>query len=87
MVTRFKIKVVPGASQNKVVGTLGDALKLRIQAPPEKGKANKAVIALLAKFLGVPAKHITICSGHTSHTKVVEVQGLSDATVREHMKK
>jgi uncharacterized protein (TIGR00251 family) len=79
LTTRLTIKVIPGASQTKIAGLLGDALKIRIQAPPEKGKANVAVIAVLAKFLRVPAHQISIYSGATSQTKVVEIQGLSSA--------
>lgn len=79
MTARLIVKVVPGASQTKVAGLLGDALKIRVQAPPEKGKANIAVLEVLAKFLGVPAHQLTICAGHTAHTKVVEIEGVSDA--------
>jgi uncharacterized protein (TIGR00251 family) len=76
-ITRLTIKVIPGASQTKIAGLLGDTVKIRVQAPPEKGKANIAVIDILAKFLGVPAHQITLCSGATSQNKVVEIQGLS----------
>jgi uncharacterized protein len=81
MTARLTIKVVPGASQTRIAGLLGDTLKIRVQAQPEKGKANIAVLEMLAKFLGVPAHQITICSGHTSQTKVVEIDGVSDATL------
>lgn len=79
MTARLNVKVIPGASRNKIAGWIGDALKIRVQAPPEKGKANAAVISLLADFLDIPAKHLSICAGHASQNKVVEVQGLSDA--------
>jgi len=79
MTARLNVKVIPGASRNKIAGWIGDALKIRVQAPPEKGKANAAVISLLADFLDIPAKHLSICVGHGSQNKVVEVQGLSDA--------
>lgn len=75
----LNVKVIPGASRNKIAGWIGDAVKIRVQAPPEKGKANAAVIALLADFLDIPAKQLSICAGHTSQNKVVEVQGVSDA--------
>jgi uncharacterized protein len=78
MTTRLIVKVVPGASQDKIVGFLGQALKIRLHAPPEKGKANQSLIALLATHLNLPATNINICSGHTSRTKVVEIQGVSD---------
>jgi uncharacterized protein len=79
MTARLTIKVVPGASQTKIAGWLGDALKIRVQAQPEKGKANIAVLEILAKFLGVATRQLTICSGHSSQTKVVEVEGISAA--------
>lgn len=79
MNSHLSVKVVPGASQNKIAGWIGDAVKIRVQAPPEKGKANAAVISLLADFLNIPAKHLSICAGHASQNKVVEVQGVSDA--------
>ena len=79
MTARLNVKVIPGASRNKIAGWIGDAVKIRVQAPPEKGKANAAVIALLAHFLDIPAKQLSICAGHTSQNKVVEVQGVSDA--------
>ena len=60
-------------------GWIGDAVKIRVQAPPEKGKANAAVISLLADFLNIPAKRLSICAGHASQNKIVEVQGVSDA--------
>jgi uncharacterized protein (TIGR00251 family) len=75
----LELKIIPGAAQDKVVGLLGDALKIRVRAQPERGKANTAVIATLAKFLGLPEAALSICSGHTSANKVVEIQGLSRA--------
>ena len=81
MTTRLTVKVVPGASQTKIAGLLGDALKIRVQAQPEKGKANTAVLEILAIFLGVPVHQLTICTGHTSQTKVVEIEGISDAAL------
>ena len=79
MTARLTVKVIPGASQTKIAGLLGDALKIRVQAQPEKGKANTAVLEILAVFLGVSVHQLTICTGHTSQTKVVEVEGVSDA--------
>jgi len=81
MTAHLNVRVIPGASQNKIAGWIGDAVKIRVQAPPEKGKANAAVILLLADFLDIPAKHLSICAGHASQNKVVEVQGVSDAEV------
>ena len=70
------IKAVPGASRDQVAGAVGDRLKVRISAPPEGGKANKAICRLLAKALGVKAKDVTIESGQTSPEKVIRIAGL-----------
>lgn len=71
------IKVVPGASRNQIVGLLGDRLKIRVSAPPEGGKANKAVCELLAKALGVRANQIAIESGQGNPEKVVRIAGVA----------
>ena len=72
----FRIRVVPRASRCEPAGFQGDALKLRITAPPVEGKANEACIALLAELLGVKKAQVTIISGHASRTKTVAVEGL-----------
>ncbi|MFM7075771.1 MAG: DUF167 domain-containing protein, partial [Planctomycetaceae bacterium] len=50
---RLEVKVVPGSSRDQIVGWLGDALKIKVTAPPEKGKANERVVELLAGALGI----------------------------------
>jgi uncharacterized protein (TIGR00251 family) len=79
---RLELKVVPGASRAGVAGWLGSTLKVRVSAPPERGKANAAVEALLAEALGVRAEDVKIVAGHASPRKVVEISGLSEAQVR-----
>jgi len=74
---QLAVKVVPGASFSAIVGWLGDELKLRIQAPPENGKANKAVLKLLASALGIPVKSLRIVRGQTSAHKIIELTGVS----------
>lgn len=71
------VKVVPGASRDGIVGPLGDALKLRVAAPPERGRANAAVEALLANKLGVTGADVTVIKGPTSPRKTVLVRRLS----------
>lgn len=78
----LKIKVVPGASRTQLSGWLGDMLKVRVSAPPEQGKANAAVEALLARTLGLPVKSVRIASGKGSPQKLVEIEGLSAAELR-----
>ncbi|MGW8369694.1 MAG: DUF167 domain-containing protein [Gammaproteobacteria bacterium] len=82
---RLKVKVVPGASTTAIVGWLGDTLKLRVTAPPEKGQANKAVIGLIASSLGVSERGVRIVAGHTSARKTLEVEGLPVADLRRRL--
>ncbi|QDT16423.1 DUF167 domain-containing protein [Alienimonas californiensis] len=79
------VKVVPGASRSAVVGWLGEALKVRVAAPPERGKANAAVLALLAEALGVPQQAVTLAAGPTSPRKTIRVEGLSNTEVRRRL--
>ena len=69
------IKVVPGASRSEIAGTLGDRLKVRVAAPPEGGKANRALVEVLSRWLGV--RDVEIVAGHSSAEKTVRVSGLS----------
>ncbi|MBK9128868.1 MAG: DUF167 domain-containing protein [Phycisphaerales bacterium] len=69
----FGVKVVPGASRARVVGVLGPDLKLAVSAPPEGGRANEAVVELLAQTLGVRRGDVTIVAGLTTSRKRVAV--------------
>lgn len=80
--TRLGIKVIPGASRDAIAGWLGDALKVRVTAPPERGKANAAVEKTVAGALGIPRKCVRIVAGATSAKKTLEIDGLSEAEVR-----
>ena len=71
------VKVVPGASKSLVAGWLGKELKLRIAAPPEKGKANAAVLKLLEAELNIGVKSLRIARGRTSAHKMIEIDGLN----------
>ncbi len=78
---RLQLKVVPGASRDELAGWLGDALKVRVRAPAERGKANAAVEKLVAAALNVPSEAVRIITGHTSPRKVAEIHGLAEADV------
>lgn len=80
---RIALKVVPGARRDQIVGLLGDRLKVRVSAPPEAGKANKAVCALLAQALGVKAAAVSVVAGAASPEKTVVVEGLTVDAARE----
>ncbi|MCC7409450.1 MAG: DUF167 domain-containing protein [Phycisphaeraceae bacterium] len=72
----LRVKVVPGASRSRVAGLLGDRLKIQVAAPPEGGKANKAVCELIADLLGVPSRQITVEAGHTQPAKTLRLTGV-----------
>ena len=79
------VKVVPGSSRNRVTGVLGESLKIATAAAPEKGKANAAVAALLARALGVDRRAVTLHAGPTSARKEFLVAGLSTDEVRRRL--
>jgi uncharacterized protein (TIGR00251 family) len=81
--TRLRVRVAPGARTAAVVGRHGSGWKLRVAAPPVDGKANEAVLRLLAETLAVPRARVALVSGHGGRDKVVELTGISsDETER-----
>lgn len=77
-----KVSARPGSGRDRVLGVQGDALRLGVSAPPDKGKANKAFVELLAKTLGVRRSAVELVSGGTSREKVFKVEGAALAQVR-----
>ena len=75
--TLITVKVLPKSSRDEVVGMEGDVCKVKIKAAPVDGKANKALIAVLAKEFSLPKKSIEIISGWTSRLKRVRISGLA----------
>ncbi len=73
---RFGVRVQPRASRTEIAGLHGDALKVRVHAPPVDGAANDAVVDLLADRLRVARSRVRVVAGQTSRTKVVEVDGV-----------
>jgi uncharacterized protein YggU (UPF0235/DUF167 family) len=74
---RLFVRVVPGARRSEVVGRVGEAWKLRVAAPPERGRANDELVALLARTLDVPRSSVRVARGHTTGQKLVEVERLT----------
>ena len=72
------VKVQPNASRDRVVGEHGDQLKIAVTVAPEKGKANKVVIKVLSRLLGVKSSDIEILSGETSRDKKVLIRNISE---------
>jgi uncharacterized protein (TIGR00251 family) len=71
------IKAVPNAPKSEVVGWLGEALKVKIHAPPEDGKANAELCVFLAKILGIPKGSVRLGRGASSRSKVIEIAGMN----------
>jgi len=78
----LRIAARPGAGRSAVQGVQAGALKVAIAAPPEKGKANKALVAYLAKALGVRRAQVALVAGETSRAKRVRVEGVGAAELR-----
>jgi uncharacterized protein (TIGR00251 family) len=70
---RLELKVVPKSSRAQIDGWLGERLKVRVSAPPERGKANAAVEALIAKTLGIPRSAVRVVAGAASPLKTIEI--------------
>jgi uncharacterized protein len=75
--SRLRLRVIPGSGKPGVVGRHGEAWKVRVAAPPERGKANEATLELLAKSLGLAPNDLRLVSGHGSRDKTIEVSGLT----------
>lgn len=79
----FSIKVVPNSSRDQIAGQLGDAIKIKVIAPPESGKANKAVINTLARALSISNKDISIISGKTQPHKRIQIMSITAEQIRQ----
>ncbi len=75
----LRVHVQPAAGRDAVVGTHGDALKVKVAPAPESGRANEAVLSLLGKVFGVPVSGLEITSGRTGHNKRVRFSGIDEA--------
>ncbi len=74
--TRLRIRVSPGARTTELVGRHGDGWKVRVAAPPERGRANEALLDLLAERLHVAPAELTVVAGRSGRDKIVELRGL-----------
>ncbi|MCD8283803.1 MAG: DUF167 domain-containing protein [Opitutae bacterium] len=72
----LKIRAIPNAKKTLVAGMLGDAVKIKVQAVPEGGRANKEIESFIAETLGVPKKNVSVQVGATSRNKLVRVAGI-----------
>ncbi|MGJ8652224.1 MAG: DUF167 domain-containing protein [Opitutaceae bacterium] len=81
-VYELAVRVIPNASRDEIVGWHDGALKIKIAAQPEAGKANKAICALLVKRLKLPKHAVEITHGHTASRKRIEIVGMDEETIR-----
>jgi hypothetical protein len=81
----LRVKVQPRASRDEVVGVQGDALKVRITAPPVEGAANTRLLTVLAKKLGIPRSRLKLQTGSTSRLKSITIRGISAAEVGQRL--
>lgn len=82
---RLGVTVSPGAARSELVGRHGDGWKARVAAPPERGRANEALVELLAEALGVPRSAVRVVAGQRAKAKVVEVDGLTAEDVESRL--
>jgi hypothetical protein len=83
--TRIGITVSPGAARTELVGRHGDGWKARVAAPPERGRANDALVELLASALEIPQSSVRVVGGRRGRAKVVEVDELEPAEVERRL--
>ncbi len=79
----FTVVVVPGAKRTEIVGRYGDAIKIKVAAPPEKGKANEELLNFLAEKLEVKKEQLEIVAGASSRKKLVSVTGMEPVEVEK----
>ncbi len=79
---RLRVHVTPGAREEQIVGWHGGSLRIKVRARPQKGRANQAVLRLLASRLGVAPANISIVHGAASRDKLLEVESLSEEDLR-----
>ena len=76
------IKAVPNAPRSEICGWLGDAVKIKVHAPPVEGRANEVLCDFLAEQLKLPRRAVSVRHGDTSHQKLVRIEGLTLAEAR-----
>jgi len=79
----LRVYVQPKASKNEIVGLHGDALKIRLTSPPVDGKANKALVAFIARILSVPKRQVTLQSGQQNRNKVLKIEGVTEEWLQQ----
>jgi len=81
----LEVRVVPRSSKAGLAGRQGDALRVRLHAPPVEGAANAELIELLADALGLPKRAVSIVGGEHARSKQVRLTGVDEASVRRRL--
>ena len=82
---KISLRVYPNASRNELEGLTDGVLRVKVSAPPSKGKANRELITFLSRLLGVGKDGVNIIKGHTTRNKVVGIDGLSREEVMKRL--
>ena len=77
-----KVRAAPGARKSEVVGEYGDAIRIKVAAPPVDGKANEVLLDFVAEKAGVHRRDVVLVSGQASRDKTISIEGLDLATAR-----
>ena len=80
---RFAVRVQPRAANSEITGIHGDAMKIRLTAPPVDGAANEELVAFLSKVFVVARKSVRILAGESSRSKIVEIDGITERAVHD----
>jgi uncharacterized protein len=81
----IRVRVVPNAKVNDVVGEHGEAIKIKLRAPAIEGKANAALIVFLSERLRISTRHVALLKGHKSRDKVIRIDGVTQDQLRERL--
>jgi uncharacterized protein (TIGR00251 family) len=79
--TRITVRVQPNAGRNAIAGLTDGVWRIKVAAPPEKDKANQELLSFLSDILRVKKGRVNILKGHTSHSKILFIEGLTNEDV------
>ena len=82
----LRLRIQPNASRNEIISFTDNVLLVKVAAPPVKGKANRELVAFLSQALGLSKSSLSIVKGHTSRTKVIAIDGLSQEEITNRLK-
>lgn len=82
---QIQVQVVPRARTTEVVGRHGNAVRIRVAAPPVDGAANDELVRFIARRLGVPRGSVTIARGQTARRKLIRIEGVATADALVHL--